>query len=124
MRTQTLLVVLVMALLCWGFLEPAHAQRRGQPVELPEGMGQELVQANCTQCHGLNMIHNSGFTADGWEAMIATMGRVPEAESKSVAKYLATPFPRATGAASHAGPRRHIDKDHGMDRSNPRAAAA
>ena len=93
MRTQTLLVVLVMALLCWGFLESAHAQRRGQPVELPEGMGQELVQANCTQCHGLNMIPNSGFTADGWEALIATMVELSEAESKSVANYLATHFP-------------------------------
>ena len=93
MRTQTLLVVLVTTLLGWGFLESAHAQRRGQPVELPEGMGQESVQANCTQCHGLNMIPNSGFTTDGWEALIATMVALPEAESKIVAKYLATHFP-------------------------------
>ena len=93
MRRQLPSVVLAMALLCWGFLEPAHAQRRGEPVQLPEGAGQELVQATCTRCHGLNTISNSGFTADGWEALNATMVELPSAEAKSVAGYLAEHFP-------------------------------
>ena len=92
MRKKTLSVVLVTALLGWGLLEPAHAQR-GQSVQLPEGMGKELVQANCAQCHGLNMIPRSGFTADGWQALIATMVALPETEAKSVAAYLGEHFP-------------------------------
>ena len=93
MRTGTLWIVLVMAFLCAGPLEPAHGQQRGQPVQLPDGVGQELVQANCTQCHGLNMIPRSGFTADGWEALIDTMVALPDMQSKTVARYLAEHFP-------------------------------
>ncbi len=93
MHKQVLSVVWVIALLCWGLLEPAHAQRRREPVQLPEGVGHELVQATCTQCHELDMISRSGFTADGWEALNATMVELPSAEAKSVAGYLAEHFP-------------------------------
>ena len=92
MRKGTLSVVMAVAFL--GSLpDSAHAQRRGQPVQLPEGAGQELVQANCTQCHGLNMIPGSGFDEDGWEALVATMVALPEMQSKTVASYLAEHFP-------------------------------
>ena len=91
MRKGTLSVVMAVALL--SVPDSAHAQRRGQPVQLPEGAGQELVQANCTQCHGLNMIPGSGFDEDGWEALVATMVALPEMQSKTVASYLAEHFP-------------------------------
>ena len=93
MRTQALVVVLVMASFYGSFVEVASAQRRGQPVQLPEGAGQELVQANCTQCHGLNMIPRAGFTEDGWEALVATMVELPEMQAKTVASYLAEHYP-------------------------------
>ena len=43
---------------------PVYGQRGGpQAVQLPAGPGQAIVQANCTSCHGLNLITGSaGFT--------------------------------------------------------------
>ena len=38
-----------------GLPMPAQAQR-GQPVQLPAGPGQEMVEANCIQCYRLNLI--------------------------------------------------------------------
>ena len=125
MRTQALVVVLVAASLCGSFVEVASAQRRGQPVQLPDGPGQELVQANCTQCHGLNMIPRSGFGEDGWEALVATMVELPEMEAKTVAGYLAEHYPeRPERATSHPGRRRHIDRDHRVGRSYARPTLA
>lgn len=71
----------------------SQAQGRGEPAELPDGVGQDLVQANCTSCHGLNQIARSGFSGDGWVALIATMVELPHAETMAVAAYLAEHFP-------------------------------
>ena len=62
------------ALVGWGFLVPADAQRRREPVKLPEGAGRALVQASCTSCHRLNLIPNSwGFTEEGWKMQFSSM---------------------------------------------------
>ena len=42
MRHGTRSAVWVVALVGWAFLEPADAQRRREPVQLPEGTGQAL----------------------------------------------------------------------------------
>ena len=94
MRERTLSVVMVVAFLCWGLLEPAHAQRRGEPVQLPAGAGQELVQTACARCHRLNLITNYwGNTEEGWRELFSSMIDLPADQSDVVAGYLATHFP-------------------------------
>jgi virginiamycin B lyase len=71
---------------------PASAQR-GQ-VSLPEGAGRDLVQAECTVCHGLAQISGSaGFDAQGWRDLFATMVELPDRDATIVAEYLATHYP-------------------------------
>ena len=90
----TFSVAMVVAFLYWGLLEPAHAQRRGEPVQLPAGVGQELVQTVCAQCHRLNLITNSwGYTREGWKELFSSMVELPTDQSDTVAAYLAAQFP-------------------------------
>ena len=77
----------------FGTLGVADAQRRGQPVQLPEGAGQEIVQESCTSCHGLDMIPRAGFTAEGWASLMASMVELSPAQSETAARYLAEHFP-------------------------------
>ncbi len=95
MRKRTLSVAIVVALLWWIPIKPAHAQRRPQPpVQLPEGAGQELVQANCVQCHRLNLITNYwGDTAEGWRELFDSMVEMPQDQADTMAAYLGTHFP-------------------------------
>ena len=93
MRTKVFSVLIVVFLL--GLVLPARTQgQRGQPVQLPEGAGQEMVQGSCTGCHRLNMIANSpGYTREGWEKLFSSMVALPGDEANVVARYLATNFP-------------------------------
>ena len=94
MRKGTFSFVMVVLWLCWGLLEPARAQRGGQPVQLPEGAGQELVQASCTQCHRLNLIANYwGNTEEGWRELFSSMVELPRDEADTIAAYLGAHFP-------------------------------
>ena len=80
------------------FVAPAEAQRGGQPIQLPAGPGQELVQSNCTQCHGLNMITGAaGFNREGWAALIPTMVALPADQLEAMSRYLATNYPEKPG---------------------------
>lgn len=95
---KTKLILLFTAAVISGLIVqvPGNAQRgrRGQPVELPEGQGSELVRNQCVDCHGLNRIaSSSGFGVDGWEEVIASMIALPDAQAKTMAQYLATHFP-------------------------------
>ena len=66
---------------------------RGQ-VTLPDGQGKEFTQAMCAACHRLAMITGSaGYNQQGWQDLIATMVRLPEAQAKSITEYLAAHFP-------------------------------
>ena len=93
MRTKVFSVLIVVFLL--GLVLPARTQgQRGQPVQLPEGAGQEMVQGSCTGCHRLNLIANSpGYTREGWEKLFSSMVALPGDEANVVATYLATNFP-------------------------------
>ena len=67
---------------------------RGQAVTLPDGQGKEFAQAMCVTCHPLTMITGSaGYNQQGWQDLIATMVRLPDAQVKSVTEYLAAHFP-------------------------------
>src|SRR5688572_20169422 len=84
------LVILAGALV----IAPVEGQRGAPPVQLPAGSGQELVQNKCAQCHGLNLIAGtSGFSKEGWAALVATMVALPKDEAEQVSSYLAANFP-------------------------------
>jgi virginiamycin B lyase len=77
---------------------PAAAQQKPSP--LPEGDGKALVEAMCTNCHGLNFITNSsGYTADQWKFLISTMADVPSVPLAKAVEYLAANFPPNTKRA-------------------------
>ena len=93
MRKGTLAVVMTAFL--WVVLSvPTQGQRGGPPVQLPAGPGQEMVRANCTQCHRLTLIANSpGYTREGWEELSSSMVALPSNQADVIAGYLATHFP-------------------------------
>ena len=95
MRKVALSAVTAAAVLGLILPPPAHGQRgRGEPVQLPPGAGQELVQTSCTQCHRLNLIANSwGNTREGWKDLAASMVDLPADQADVVAGYLTTHFP-------------------------------
>lgn len=87
---QLIALVVVAALL--GSVVPARGQARGQ-APLPEGTGKELVQSVCSQCHGLNLVTNAGYTRDSWQTLFSTMVALPGDQAAQVAEYLAGNFP-------------------------------
>ena len=102
MRSKVFLVLTVAAVLCLVIPEPAEAQRGrgrgGQQIQLPAGPGQELVQSQCTSCHGLGQIMgSSGYDRDDWKMLAATMVALPDAQADTVAGYLADNFPERPG---------------------------
>jgi virginiamycin B lyase len=79
-----------------GVARQGHGQGRGrgQAITLPDGPGKDAVQAQCTKCHALGLIANSGgYTRQGWEELFGTMVALPAAEKTEVAEYLAKNFP-------------------------------
>jgi virginiamycin B lyase len=72
----------------------ARGQGRGQSFGLPDGAGKDVVQTQCTKCHALGLIANSGgFTRQGWEDLIGTMVMLPSDQKTQVSTYLAANFP-------------------------------
>ena len=68
-------------------------------LQLKDGPGKQLVEANCTMCHSLDYIQmNSPFLdRKGWEAsvnkMIKAMGApIAEADVQKIADYLASQY--------------------------------
>ena len=93
MPKNTLAAGMVAAFLWLVLPMPAHAQR-GQPVQLPAGPGQALVEANCTQCHRLNLIPRSwGNTREGWNEWLDSMVELPSDQTDVIVSYLAMHFP-------------------------------
>jgi len=71
-----------------------QTQGRGQATTLPDGQGKEVVQSQCTKCHALGLIANSGGnTRQGWEELIGTMVVLPADQKAQATGYLATNFP-------------------------------
>jgi virginiamycin B lyase len=92
MRNRALIALMTAGL--FGPILPAAAQGRGQPVQLPDGAGKELVQATCARCHGLDNISNSsGNTRDGWRELFSSMVALPKDQADVISSYLAEHFP-------------------------------
>jgi virginiamycin B lyase len=52
----------------------------------------------CAGCHNLNLITGtSGFSDQGWRALVSTMVKLPDEQLATVAGYLATNFPEKPG---------------------------
>jgi virginiamycin B lyase len=95
MHVRSLLTTALVALAATA--SPVAAQRGGQ-VTLPEGEGRDLVQAACTECHGLGQINGAaGYDAEGWRDLFTTMVALPDADEARVAQYLATHYPPREG---------------------------
>src|SRR5437667_7614364 len=66
---------------------------RGQ-VALPDGPGKEEVQTQCTKCHALGLISNSGGnTKQEWAELFGTMVNLPNDQRDAIAEYLAKNYP-------------------------------
>ena len=71
-----------------------QARGRGAALTLPDGAGKDAVQTQCTKCHALGLIANSGgFTKQDWDQLIGTMVSLPPAQKSEIAEYLAKNFP-------------------------------
>ena len=83
-------------LFCLTMLLPVCAMADESAVQLKDGPGRQLVEANCVMCHSLDYIQmNSPFLdRKGWEASVAKMVKVmgapvSEADAKAIVDYLA-----------------------------------
>src|SRR5262249_8029133 len=67
---------------------------RGAALTLPDGPGKDAVQTQCTKCHALGLIANSGGSPkQDWDQLIGTMVSLPPVQKSEIADYLATNFP-------------------------------
>jgi hypothetical protein len=58
------------------------------------GPGKDALQAQCTKCHVLGLIANSGgFNEQGWDELIGTMVSLPASQKSEITAYLAKNFP-------------------------------
>ena len=80
------------------FLSVGTVAAQGQPTQLPEGDGKQLVQGVCTTCHETNLItRSSGYSREGWRELIQTMMNLSGTSAgETISKYLATHFPAGT----------------------------
>jgi virginiamycin B lyase len=69
-------------------------QRGGQTQsQLPAGEGQQIVEKACSQCHGLGLVTNTGYSRSEWEQVFSAMVQLPKDQATVVADYLAKNFP-------------------------------
>jgi cytochrome c5 len=89
------LLILGLAVACGGAQEEPAAP---PSAEEPAGdlSGEELLQARCTQCHGLDVVETASKTESEWEdtvqRMIAKGARLTEAEAQTLVEYLAETY--------------------------------
>jgi hypothetical protein len=67
---------------------------QGQSLKLPEGKNVEKVRAQCSLCHGLDLVAQQRLDRRGWsrvmDQMIAFGAPVPAAEREALLTYLET----------------------------------
>ncbi len=94
LRSPILLVAIAAALIGWTRGVAGQGRGRGAAVALPDGPGKDGVQTQCTKCHALGLIANSGgYTKPEWDQLIGTMVKLPSAEKDEITDYLAKNFP-------------------------------
>ena len=88
------------ALLCVLASSGAVAQR--QPANLPDGVGKDLVEGVCTECHRANQIMRSaGYTEVEWIELFSAMVDLADMpkERSEIAQYLTANMPPNTRRA-------------------------
>ena len=90
------LLITALAGVVFFMVVPVMAQ--GQPAQLPDGDGKQIVQGVCAACHETNLItRSSGYTHEGWRELIQTMINLSgNPADETISKYLATHFPART----------------------------
>ncbi len=75
--------------------------------QLPDGPGKATVQKICSGCHAAEIVLGRRDTREGWEQLVSSMAdkgaNGTDDEFNTVIDYLATHFPKDSGAKS-AGP--------------------
>jgi len=66
-----------------------------QVPQLPEGDGKQLIEIACYSCHSsINIVRSAGYdSADEWEHVFSAMVNLSQAQSATIAGYLAEHFP-------------------------------
>ena len=83
------------AVLCVVWSLPVAAQ--GQPAELPDGHGKELVQSQCSVCHGVDRITRAaGYSRQAWQDLFGSMVELPEGDAAVVAESSSSRFGQAS----------------------------
>jgi cytochrome c5 len=84
-------IILSAIALCAATRLPLHAQEAATPT-LPEGPGQSLVSAQCTNCHALDVALSKRGTPAEWSAIVKTMiergAPITTADAAIIAAYL------------------------------------
>jgi len=69
---------------------------QAQSQELPEGTGKEVVEAQCTVCHGTSNFTSSRFSRQDWEFVVNDMidrgALITGEEAKIIVDYLTEHF--------------------------------
>jgi mono/diheme cytochrome c family protein len=88
------LVIVCLAVACGG----AQEEPTAPPAEEPAGdlSGEELLEARCTQCHGLDPVEAASKTEAEWEdtveRMIGKGAELTDAEAQTLVQYLAETY--------------------------------
>jgi hypothetical protein len=75
--------------------------RGGEPVDLPDGEGKQMVETVCSNCHMLSRITQGwGYDKQGWGELIASMVTLPPDTRNLVTTYLGQHFSARTRPAT------------------------
>ena len=88
---HSLLIVTMAAVLSCVALAGSQPPNQ-EPVNLPDGGGKALVEAQCAMCHGLDLVTGAGYTRDGWVTVLTSMVDLPETDIVAAADYLGKYF--------------------------------
>src|SRR5215471_500479 len=92
-KSVALVSLMLLFLLLCGQAPGPQRGGRGQ-VAMPDGLGKDEVQAQCTKCHALGLITNAGGNSrQEWIDLFSTMVKLPTDQRDVVADYLAKNFP-------------------------------
>jgi virginiamycin B lyase len=104
MRVRLFLIASAIAFFVTG-LTSAHQPKQSGEEELPTGEGKAILQSACTSCHDLKEVtkFKGYYDLDEWRDIIRTMvaygAKLDDAQSATLAEYLAKHFGRKSIAA-------------------------
>ena len=108
-----------------GQQQPAAQGRGNTPVTLPDGPGNDVLQATCSKCHSLGFITNGfGYTRADWDKAIGTMVAHAEGRSRHRAVVSRDELSRKEPAQVRDRARQGVGVVQGMGRALARLAAA